>query len=424
MPRKSARGAQGAGTIRKKTVTRNGKPYTYWEGRVTTGHDPGTGKQVQRSFTGKTQKEVREKMQAAAVELTAGTYTEPSKMTLGQWLDIWLEDYCKDKKYQTAKHYRAQVKEHIKPTLGAVKLSQLSPHIIQRFYNRLLEAGKTVSKKDPAGKVIRKDGKIVTEQVPLSPKSVHNVHHVLHKALAVAVDIGHLKSNPADRVTLPKLERPEIHPLSDDLVKAFFQAIAGDEYENILKVILFTGMRESEAVGLTWDAIDFNTGTINISRQLEKRTIADGGPVLSSPKSHKARIIKPAQFVLDILTRQQAEQAAQKQRAGAAWEGWKTAAEQKTAFVFTNAIGAHLQQKTVYMHFKKTAAKIGTPDSRVHDLRHTFAVLSLQNGDDVKTVQGNLGHATAAFTLDVYGHVSERMKEASAARMDAYIKGI
>ena len=89
---KNSRAAQGAGTIRKKTVTRKGATYAYWEARITTGYDPGTGKQIQRSFSGKTQKEVREKMQAAAVELNSGTYKEPLKMTVSEWLDIWLTD--------------------------------------------------------------------------------------------------------------------------------------------------------------------------------------------------------------------------------------------------------------------------------------------------------------------------------------------
>ncbi|MFR6095275.1 MAG: tyrosine-type recombinase/integrase [Dysosmobacter welbionis] len=79
---------------------------------------------------------------------------------------------------------------------------------------------------------------------------------------------------------------------------------------------------------------------------------------------------------------------------------------------------------TVYKNFKKIAAEIGRPDARVHDLRHTFAVMSLQEGDDVKTVQSNLGHATASFTLDVYGHVSEKMKKESAARMEAFIESV
>ncbi len=92
--------------------------------------------------------------------------------------------------------------------------------------------------------------------------------------------------------------------------------------------------------------------------------------------------------------------------------------------MFTATLGGNLSPQTVYNHYKKLAVEIGAPDSRVHDLRHTFAVLSLQNGDNIKTVQTVLGHATAGFTLDVYGHVSERMRSDSAARMEAYIEAL
>ena len=124
------------------------------------------------------------------------------------------------------------------------------------------------------------------------------------------------------------------------------------------------------------------------------------------------------------MERRKREQAEQRLKAGELWGGWQTTDQQKSALVFTTATGSNLSPQTVYNHYKKLASQIGAPDSRVHDLRHTFAVLSLQNGDDVKTVQGNLGHATAAFTLDVYGHVSERMKEDSAARMQEYISNL
>ena len=119
MPKK---GAKGGGTIRKKTVTRGGKEYTYWEARITTGRDPGTGKQVQRSFTGKTQKEVREKLQAAAVAVNGGTYTDPSRLTVGQWLDIWTRDYLVNVKSTTFQAYSSYIKNHIRPGLGAVRL--------------------------------------------------------------------------------------------------------------------------------------------------------------------------------------------------------------------------------------------------------------------------------------------------------------
>ena len=107
------RAANGAGTIRKRTVKRDGGEYTFWEGRITVGFDPETGKQVQRSISGKTQKEVVEKMQAMAVELTTGTYQQPSKLTLRERMHIWLSEYSSDKKYMTLKNYRSQVDNHI-----------------------------------------------------------------------------------------------------------------------------------------------------------------------------------------------------------------------------------------------------------------------------------------------------------------------
>lgn len=393
------RAAQGSGTIRKKIVLRNGKEYTYWEARVTVGRDPGTGKQVQRSFSGKTQKEVREKMQAAAVAVNEGDYFEPSKMTIARWVEIWLQEYTGDKKYLTVKHYKAQCKTHIVPSLGAVKLSELTPPQVQTFYNGL-----------------RRDG--------LAAKSVRNIHGILTKCLSTAVQVGYLRSNPASMVTLPKVEKKEIHPLTDEQVKDFLRVSAGDEYEILLKVILFTGLRESEAIGLTWDCVDFKAGTVKVCKQLQKRPLADGGFTFAPLKNDKARTLKPAPFVIELLKHRKREQAAQRLKAGQLWQGWETSEKQKNALVFTTAIGGNLSPQTVYNHYKKLAVQIGAPDSRVHDLRHTFAVLSLQNGDDVKTVQGNLGHATAAFTLDVYGHVSERMKEDSAARMEGYIKSL
>ena len=392
MARKATRNAQGAGSIRQRA---DGT----WEARYTVGRDPGTGKQLRKSVYGKTQKEVRQKLSQAVAALDNGDYFQPSKMTLARWVEIWLQEYTGDKKYLTVKHYKAQCKTHIVPSLGAVKLSELAPPQIQAFYNGL-----------------QRDG--------LAAKSVRNIHGILTKCLSTAVQVGYLRSNPASMVTLPKVEKKEIHPLTDEQVKDFLRVSVGDEYEILLKVILFTGLRESEAIGLTWDCIDFKAGTVKVCKQLQKRPLSDGGFTFAPLKNDKSRTLRPAHFVLELLERRKREQAAQRLKVGELWEGWHTAEEQKSALVFTTATGGNLSPQTVYNHYKRLAVKIGAPDSRVHDLRHTFAVLSLQNGDDVKTVQGNLGHATAAFTLDVYGHVSERMKEDSAARMEEYIKGL
>ena len=392
MARKTTRNAQGGGTIRQR-------PDGRWEARFTVGRDPGTGKQIQRSVYGSTQKEVRQKLAQAVAALDNGDYFEPSKMTLARWVEIWLKEYTGDKKYLTVKHYKAQCKTHIVPGLGAVKLSELTTPQIQAFYNGLQRSG-------------------------LAAKSVRNIHGILTKCLSIAVQVGYLRNNPASAVTLPKVVKKDIQPLTDEQVRDFLRVSATDEYEILLKVILFTGLRESEAIGMTWDCIDFKSGTMTICKQLQKRPLSDGGFTFAPLKNDKTRVIKPAASVMALLDRRWKEQAAQRLRAGEVWEGWQNAEERKTTLVFTTLTGTNLSPQTVYNHYKKLAAQIGAPDSRVHDLRHTFAVLSLQNGDSVKTVQGNLGHATAAFTLDVYGHVSEKMKEDSAARMEGYIKGI
>ena len=420
MPRKSnTRAAQGAGSIRQR-------PDGRWEARITIGTNPGTGKPIRRSIYGSTQKEVLATMRNIQKSIDDGVYIEPNRMTLAQWLDIWQKDYLLSQKYGTIKTYKAQVATHIKPALGAVKLSELTPHMVQGFYNELLSNGRIVPKRDKSGKIIKKNGVTVTETAPLSAKTVRNVHGVLTKALTQAVKLGYIPRNPCDMVDLPRVEKTEITPLTDDQVKAYMAAAAGDDYGDILKVILFTGMREAEAMGLTWDCVDFSKGAIKICKQLQKRTEESGGFQFAALKNDRTRILRPAPFVMEMLHMVKRKQAERRLRAGEAWHDWISPGKNYSdcRLVFTNALGDHLHPQRLYSHHKKVAAKAGAPGARVHDLRHTFAVLSLQNGDDVKTVQENLGHATAAFTLDVYGHVSERMKEDSAARMQVYFDNL
>lgn len=385
------RAAQGAGTIRKKTVTRNGKPYTYWEARITTGRDPGTGKQVQRSISGKTQKEVREKLQSLAVAVNAGTYTTPQKVTVGEWLDVWLEEYVKGSvKPLTFSAYEKNCRNHLKPCLGAVRLQALSAHEIQAFIN------------------IKRD--------TLSPKTVKLLHGVLHKAIQKAVELRYIPYNPADACTLPKAQRREIKPLSQAEMAALMQAMKGEPYRNVYLLAMFTGMREGEVLGLPWDAVDFATGTLTVKQQLQRsRTKGEGQYIAKTPKNGKVRVLTPAAFVLDVLLEEKRRQTENRLKAGRVWENGEN-------LVFTDARGRPLAINAVYKHYKRLAVSIGRPDSRFHDLRHTYAVTALQEGDDIKTVQEALGHATASFTLDVYGHVSEKMKQASRQRMDAFIE--
>lgn len=417
MPQSKKKAASGAGSIRKVTKTRNGKQYTYWEARFTTGYDPGTGKQIQKTISGKTQKDVAERLRRVTTEIDAEQYIEPCKMTLGEWLEIWQREYLASVKPFTVLNYSQQIKNHILPALGAVRLDALNPHTIQGFYNMLAREGMLVPKHDKKGRAIRKNGKIVYEHAaPLSPKTIKNTHGVLHRALQQAVKIGYIRFNPADFCELPRVERKEIMPLDADDIAAFTQAIRGNRYETLFLVTLFTGMRRGEVCGLTWDCVDLDKATIRINKQLQNVPGHPGEWRLVSTKNGKGRTIMVAPTVVEVLRKHRQRQAEERLRAGSLW--------QNTGLVFCNEVGEHISPHTVYDNYKKIVTSIGLPNARLHDLRHSYAVAAIQAGDDIKTVQCNLGHATASFTLDVYGHMTPQMQRSSAARMEAFIRSV
>ena len=290
----------GMGSIRKKEKVINGKAYTYYEARYTIGIDPGTGKQIQKSISGKTQREVTRRLKEITTSIDTGTYLPSCKLTVGEWLNTWISEYTADWKPLTVCNYSKQIKKHLIPRLGAAKLEDLDTHTIQLFYNSLTKSG-------------------------LAPKTVKNIHGVLHAALEQAVSNGYIHKNPTAGCKLPKVVRPEIKPLEPEEIAQMLKEAKKDAYDNLFIVAMFTGMRQGELLGLSWD---------NVKAVIERANIP--------------------------------------------------------------------------------------PDVRFHDLRHSFAVTSLYSGDDVKTVQANLGHATAQFTLDVYGHVTQKMRQESAMRMQAF----
>lgn len=407
--RKASKAANGSGSLRQR-------PDGTWEGRATIGVNPGTGKPIRKSIYAKTKDECAEKLRALTSQVDSGTYLEPARVTIKGWFEEWLSNYMSDKKPLTVKQYRSMAESHIYPALGAVKLSSLTAPMLTKFYNQLAVNGKTVTHKD------RKTGKATTCKSPSSAKTIKNIHGIISKALDDAVDQGILKENVAVRAKVPRVEPKEIKPLTEGQQQAFFEAIKDNRYRLLFTSIIFTGLREGEAIGLTWDCVDFTRGTLKVYRQLQKRPLSDGGYQFAALKNDKTRVIKLSPFMVDVFKTQQAKQIEERFAAGDVWQGWQSEKERKEYFIFTDPLGAHLSVDTVYGQFKRIAKSIDAPAARVHDLRHTFAVNSLQEGDDFKTVQENLGHATAAFTLNVYGHVSDRMKEESAKRQQELIQ--
>jgi integrase len=313
-------------------------------------------------------------------------------LTVGAWLDIWLAEYNKAVKERTLLVYKGHADYRIKPAIGAKKLSALRPHDIQTFLNQ--QGEETGGKK------------------ALSPKSVKDVHGVLHKALAQAVLNGYITSNPADFCELPRIQKKEMKPLDSAQITGFLDAIKGHQFETLYTVALFTGLRQGEILGLTWDCL--NGEALFVYRQLQ---LIKGAYKLVPLKNDKMRSITLPPAVIKAFKEQKREQAKKRLKAGEAWSNAEN-------YIFTNELGEHLARQTVYKSFKRIVGDLGIPAARFHDLRHSYAVAAIQSGDDIKTVQENLGHATASFTLDVYGHVTNQMKRESAARMEKFINRV
>lgn len=422
MENKIKRKARGAGSIRKRSEHS-------WEGRVTIGFDPGTGKQIQKSVSGKTQREVRQKMTALQKSVDDGINICINSLTVAQWMDIWIRDYTLNLKPLTKSAYRSHIENNIKPYLGAVKLSKLTTAMIQNMYNRLSCGG------DPLHRNVKSTGKSATKRKPMSPKTVHNLHGVLRKSLEQAVACGYINRNPTVACQLPQVLKTEIQPLTDDKLRLFLNSIAGDRYELIYRIDLFTGMRQGEVLGLCWDCVNFDNGTILIKRQLQKQKRKNGKFYLAPLKNNRQRTLVVAPSIMELFRLERSRQKEYRRLAAEVWDAtgdlyrdYRCDALLKEGelggLVFTNEGGGHLVGGSVYKRFKNICKSIGLEKTRFHDLRHSFAVTSLQLEDDIKTIQSNLGHASVSFTLDVYGHVSDTMKRNSARRMEALLQSM
>jgi len=311
-------------------------------------------------------------------------------MTVAQWMDMWTADYLSGVKPGTAQLYDKTSRRYIVPNIGAIQLQKLKPVHVQQFYNSLQ----------------RSKG--------LAARTIKNVHGILHKALKQAVVLGYIQRNPADNATLPRMKRVEMQTLPESAISSFLAEIERDEFGELFFLALFTGPRLGELCGLTRDCIDFAKESVTIKQQLQR---VNGEFCLVSLKNDKPRVNAPPTEVMERLRIAIKKQDEMKRLAGDCWSN-------PMNLIFTTPTGRYLNPQTVYEHFKRIVAKIGYPDLRFHDLRHTYAVNALQAGDDIKTVQENLGHHTAAFTLEVYGHVTEKMKRDSAERMSAFIKAM
>ena len=373
----------GDGSFRKR---KNG----LWEARY---YNPVDGKQ--HSIYGETQREVKDKLKERLFDIEETKDLVNEDMLVSKWFEIWLAFYTSNIKPSTKDVYKCLIRSRIVPEIGDYTIKQLKTDHLQHFYVQMLNDN-------------------------LSPKTIKNIHGIIHKAMEQAVKLHYVKENVSKACILPKVERRSVHPLDETEVADFIREIRNDKYETIYLVALFTGMRQGEVLGLTWSSIDFEKNIIVLQNQLI-RSREGAYYYFGSLKNGKTRTIYMSNYVANLLKECKKLQRQNRQKAGKAWvkKGglWDD-------LVFTTETGENLNHHSVYKHFKLIVKRMGIEDVRFHDLRHTYAVISLQNGDDIKTVQEALGHHTSSFTLQVYAHATDRMRQNSAERMDTFIQNM
>ena len=240
-----------------------------------------------------------------------------------------------------------------------------------------------------------------------------------YTALAYAIKKGIIVKNPCENLDIEKCKKHKITPLLDDEIPAFLKAIEADpEFKNAYAFCLFTGIREGECLGLTWDKVDFKGKCITVEQQLQKDRQKSGTYFIkNATKTKKQRTVYLTEDAVACLEDEKKRQEENAKLAGELWDNeWN--------LVFTNDLGRYIIPMTFYKHFKRIAEKIGRPDLRPHDLRHTLATVAIAIGSDVKSLQDMLGHTTATMTLDVYAHPSEKRQREVVGGIQERFRGL
>jgi integrase len=339
-----------------------------------------------RYVSAKTKTACREKLRRVMGEAdNRGFVFDAGKQTVGAYMVRWLEDFAKaDLAPRTYHNYKLQIREHIVPAFGTMKLSKLDTPNIQALYSAKLHDG-------------------------LKPSSVRYIHAVLHRALSKAVELRLISHNPAASADPPKVRHEEITPLSTDQTRAFLEAARGQKYEALYVLSLTCGLRMGESLGLKWSDIDLEAGTLRVNRQLQ-RIREGGGLVFSEPKNASRRTIDLPQRGLEALRTHRKDQLEEKLRA---------TNYEDSGLVFATGKGTPQDaQNVINRHFKPLLKQEDLPLIRWHDLRHTCATLLLGRGVHPKLVQHLLGHASIAMTLDRYSHWIPSMGRHAADGMD------
>lgn len=306
-------------------------------------------------------------------------------LSVAAYLDVWLASKH-SLKPKTVSAYRDAINLYLRPGLGSVQLDALQPQHLDRFYASI---------------------RVGRRGHELSPSSIRRVHAVLRSALNSAVKRRYIATSPTAHIELAPEEPKRPQPWKLDEVRRFLSDGQSDPLAPLYYLMLVTGLRRGEALGLRWTDVDLDAGKLRVVQQ---RTEVRGASVLGTPKSRRSRRILPLdEATITMLRKHQADQDAVRTTGVGAWL--------ETGHVFTMPDGRLIRPEFATRNFQRLAAKLGLPVIRLHDLRHTNASLALDAGIDLKVVSERLGHATTAITADLYTHVSGSVARDAADRL-------
>ncbi len=373
---------QGEGTLR---LRKDGR----WEGRIVVGYDD-NGLPKTKNVTAKTKTECAEKLELLKEQYGKPTEKINSEMPFGEWIDFWYQTYCKHTiRLTTQLEYESRIYKHIIPEIGSIPLNKLTQADLQQFYARTKSSGRKI--------------KVESYGAGLSDRAVRAIHANCRSALEKAVQEGLIRVNPAIGCKLPPKKSREMKVLTQNEVIRFLNRAKEEGYYELFLLELGTGIRRGEILALKWGDLNFTTGELRIERQVN---VFNGEQVISVPKtkaSIRTVILPPS--LLQILSEY-------KETVNSEWMFPSPLDSTKTR-----------HPSAVRKRMQIILERAGCKKVRFHDLRHTFSVMALENGMDIKSLSAMLGHNSSATTIDIYSHITDIMRKQAAAKIDRQICG-
>lgn len=354
------------------------------------------GRRVRKAIRGASRREVADKLARVRSDQQRGmTPPTDERTTVTTFLEGWVRDVRATVRPATFVCYEGHVRLHIVPRIGRLRLVDLSPAHVRA----MLDHG----------------------QAGRSARSVQLTHAVLRRALNQALRDGLVARNVAALVDAPRVRRDEVQPFDPDEARAFLAAARGDRLEALYTVAIALGLRQGEALGLRWQDVDLEAGSLTVARTLHRtprmlRSPEDAGRgtryVLAEPKTARSRrtLTMPG-VVVAALREHRRRQLQDRMLAGFRW--------QEQSLIFTTSIGTPLDGRNVSHRFASLTAAAGLRRIRFHDLRHSAATLMLAQGVAPRVIMETLGHSQIGMTMDLYAHVIPALQREAADRMDA-----